>query len=231
MNTRDQNKQLRRMRILDAARKILVDDGYDALTTRGLAEAAGVTAPTIYNLIGGKEDVLKALIAAEVERASAQMIIPTGRSTLDLAEDFIDASTCQVSEDEDSIRATLIASDRVFGFHAPGHEAPADVPSPGLLAIDMATRMVKALQESGVLLGNVIAETLGEQIFTCFRDPLRDWTYGLISLDEYRRRLARGVYMVLCCDAADTTRRQLVTRINALNSETGSHAQRAAPGR
>jgi len=37
---------------------MLVEGGYDGLTTRGLAEAAGVTVPTIYNLIGSKDDVL-----------------------------------------------------------------------------------------------------------------------------------------------------------------------------
>lgn len=52
----------RRERILDAAREIIAQRGYEALTMRELAVAGRVTVPTIYNLIGNKEAVLIAAI-------------------------------------------------------------------------------------------------------------------------------------------------------------------------
>jgi AcrR family transcriptional regulator len=52
----------RRDRILDAARKVISRQGYERLTMRSLAEASGVTVPTIYNLIGNKDAVLAATI-------------------------------------------------------------------------------------------------------------------------------------------------------------------------
>lgn len=52
----------RRDRILDAARELIADQGYENLTMRALAQASGVTVPTIYNLIGNKEAVLGATI-------------------------------------------------------------------------------------------------------------------------------------------------------------------------
>jgi AcrR family transcriptional regulator len=52
----------RRDRILEAARKLIGQRGYEQLTMRALAKAAGVTVPTIYSLIGNKDAVLGATI-------------------------------------------------------------------------------------------------------------------------------------------------------------------------
>jgi len=58
----------RRERILEAAREIVAERGFEGLTIRELAQAAGVTAPTIYNLIGSKDQVLVAAVAEQTER-------------------------------------------------------------------------------------------------------------------------------------------------------------------
>ena len=52
---RSQQMAERRERILEAARGLVERGGYDGLTMRSLATASGVTVPTVYNLIGGKE--------------------------------------------------------------------------------------------------------------------------------------------------------------------------------
>lgn len=44
----------RRARIIAEARRLIGEHGFDGLSLRKLAAAAGVTVPTIYNLIGGK---------------------------------------------------------------------------------------------------------------------------------------------------------------------------------
>ncbi|MBT4159846.1 MAG: TetR/AcrR family transcriptional regulator [Gammaproteobacteria bacterium] len=56
-------RQLERRRtILAATREILNDSGYDGLTIRGLAKQAGVAPATLYNLYGGKDDLLIAAL-------------------------------------------------------------------------------------------------------------------------------------------------------------------------
>ena len=50
-----------RQRIVEAAAALLHDHGAAALTTRGVAQAAGVQAPTIYRLFGDKDGLLDAL--------------------------------------------------------------------------------------------------------------------------------------------------------------------------
>lgn len=50
-----------RTRIVDAAERLLRDDGAAAVTTRAVAHAAGVQAPTIYRLFGDKDGLLDAV--------------------------------------------------------------------------------------------------------------------------------------------------------------------------
>lgn len=71
-----------RSKIVDVAARLLHERGPAAVTTRGVAEAAGVQAPTIYRLFGDKDGLLDAVAehvmathvsakAATVESASA----------------------------------------------------------------------------------------------------------------------------------------------------------------
>ena len=61
---RDTNMRKRRERILHAARTLIATDGFEALNVRALAAAAGVTVPTLYNLIGRKEAIVVASLPA-----------------------------------------------------------------------------------------------------------------------------------------------------------------------
>lgn len=50
-----------RARILEAAARILTEQGREALTTRTVAAAAGVQAPALYRLFGDKDGLLEAI--------------------------------------------------------------------------------------------------------------------------------------------------------------------------
>ncbi|MGC4959874.1 TetR/AcrR family transcriptional regulator [Gordonia sp. DT218] len=55
------DRDLVRLRVLDAAAELLADGGPDAVTTRAVASSAGVQAPTIYRLFGDKVGLLDAV--------------------------------------------------------------------------------------------------------------------------------------------------------------------------
>jgi AcrR family transcriptional regulator len=76
-----------RSRIVDVAARLLREGGAAAVTTRGVAEAAGVQAPAIYRLFGDKDGLLDAVAehvmatqvsgkAAVVQAASADGVDP-----------------------------------------------------------------------------------------------------------------------------------------------------------
>ena len=69
-----------RTRILGAALKLLAKEGRDALTTRAVAEAAGVQPPVLYRLFGDKQGLLDA--AAEYG-FSAYLLQKQARGSID----------------------------------------------------------------------------------------------------------------------------------------------------
>ena len=60
-SSRVEAARLTRRRILEAAREMLLAQGYHATSVSGLAAAAGVSAQTVYNAVGGKAQVVKAV--------------------------------------------------------------------------------------------------------------------------------------------------------------------------
>ena len=62
MSLLDSQKAERRQRILSEARTLMAAGGWDGLTMRGLAAQSRVSVPTVYNLIGGKDALLDALM-------------------------------------------------------------------------------------------------------------------------------------------------------------------------
>jgi AcrR family transcriptional regulator len=67
---RDRLRAQMHQEILDAARRILREQGIKELSMRGLAQAVGVTAPTLYDYFVNKEGVLDALFQEGVGRLS-----------------------------------------------------------------------------------------------------------------------------------------------------------------
>lgn len=60
--------------LLDAAARLVVERGVEALTTRGIAEAAGAPVASLYQYFSDKEDVLLALAERDMEEMDAQVV-------------------------------------------------------------------------------------------------------------------------------------------------------------
>lgn len=59
--------------IVEAAERLLEEEGPDALTVRGIATAAGVAPMGVYNHLGGKQGVLDALLVRGFDDLTAAM--------------------------------------------------------------------------------------------------------------------------------------------------------------
>ncbi|MFG2254280.1 TetR/AcrR family transcriptional regulator [Streptomyces mirabilis] len=57
-------------RILDAAAVLLEEGGVEAVTTRAIAERAGITAPSLYRFFADRDQILDALMEQHLERLS-----------------------------------------------------------------------------------------------------------------------------------------------------------------
>lgn len=80
-----------RARLIEVAAEVLRAEGAAALTTRGVAERAGVQAPTIYRLFGDKEGLLDAVteqVMAEFAAHKTAAVAAAGTADADPVEDL-----------------------------------------------------------------------------------------------------------------------------------------------
>ena len=64
MDLVSKQREERKQRILDAARRLIAERGYEGVTMRELADESLVSVPTLYNLFGGKNELLIAAVEA-----------------------------------------------------------------------------------------------------------------------------------------------------------------------
>lgn len=75
--------------IIDAAERLMVEKGPDALTVRGIAGAAGVAPMGVYNHLGGKQGVLDSLLVRGFDGLTEAL---AGVGSDDPYEDLIEAA-------------------------------------------------------------------------------------------------------------------------------------------
>lgn len=216
LSKREQSIAGRKARILDAARTIIAHDGYDALTTRGLAKAAGVTAPTLYNLVGDKAAIISAMASASIEELWGRLHLDQRESPLAMANAVLDEAFAQIMSDRELNRANLIALERLgiaFAYH-PTRDDPGA--HGARRSVEMAEYACRAAIETGQLRGNLDPHELALQMFGAYRAALDDWLHDAIGSEEMLRRQRIGFYSVLCADASDEFREELIDRVRKL---------------
>lgn len=214
-STRQANKEKRRRRILDAARRILTDKGYDALNSRDLAKAAGVTTPTLYNLVGTKAEVLTALSLESVDELEVMLNRINADDALQFIEGIVLESRKMLEADDSFFRGSMIAMHQL-STTAGGHTAERNYAQ---RCIEVAIHGCERARDQGLLLGNIPAALLGEQLFAVYSAPWREWVYNRLSLDDFGIRVLRGFYMSLCSDATPVFLERLRAKIKALPAE------------
>nr|MDT0522477.1 helix-turn-helix domain-containing protein [Streptomyces sp. DSM 41633] len=64
----------RREQIIDAARRVFEQTGFEGARTRDLAAAAGVNEALLYRHFGSKEDLFEAAVATPLEEAVSKVV-------------------------------------------------------------------------------------------------------------------------------------------------------------
>jgi AcrR family transcriptional regulator len=110
-----------RRRILDAAYKLFLDQGYHATSMRQIATKAGLALGGIYNHFGSKEEIFSAIIA---ERHPYNQIIPllaaTEGDTVDeFAQNAAHAMVDELGHHPDLLNLMLIEIVEFKGSHVP----------------------------------------------------------------------------------------------------------------
>ena len=214
-NTRATNMERRRQRILAEARTILARDGLAALTVRSLAQQAAVTVPTIYNLVGNKDDLLRQLIEELLTRCEQALEDVEGRGPIDMIQRVVGTLAALFAEDEDFCRAALLAGQRL--------ERSAE--TAGSLHIwrrssQIAMRICIDAGASGLLRGDIDPRLIGERAYDSYRIAAIDWVNGDIDAHGFEHRALSGFYLCLAADAVPKFRKALMTQLAAVNEST-----------
>ena len=206
------NMQKRRDRILAEARGLLTRAGFEAFNLRELARLAEVTVPTLYNLIGNKEEVLAALFAEVLTEIETRIRTLHEGEPLDLATAVVIESTGLFAEDENYYRSAFLAVEYLnqSGAH---HDKVAQLYAWGER---MTTTGFIACNEARLLNGRIAPRLLGELILRNYRTSCRMWAFAQISIDAFRAIALSDVYITLAADAVDSFHTVLVKRIAAL---------------
>ena len=177
---RTANKSKRRARILDHARALIAEHGFDGLNLRDLAAAASVTVPTIYNLIGNKEQVLIELKSDVMTRVEQAVNRRTDASLLEISEAIVLESTALFKREAQFCKSALVASEYI--------EQRYSSPSPEIRRRSelLPTLACVEAQKQGLLRGTIAASVPGAQIFSSYRTACRDWAFNLISIEQFR---------------------------------------------
>lgn len=203
----------RRQRILDEARRAISDEGYAALNLRSLAEAAGVTQPTLYNLIGNKEEIIFALLDEGLDAIEDRLRQFADTDPVAMLEAVAIESTALFRDDETTYRAALLAADvvedqeRVWGHNSGRFQR----------SLALARHAVQELEARGLLIGTIPVERIAEVMLGAYRSACHDWARRLITIDDFERRALIAVYLTAAADAQPELRTQLTARLAELD--------------
>lgn len=227
LGARAHNMQKRRARLLGEARGLIARGGFEAMSLRELARLAEVTVPTIYNLIGNKEELVVALMSEALAEIESRIETVADAAPLERAVAVVTASTALFAEDEDFYRPAFLAVE-YLEQSGPHHDKVARLYAWGRRFIDEG---IAACRAAGLLRGDVASTVLGDLVFRSYRTNCHAWAAGHSTLAEFERLTLLDIHLALAADAVEAWRRPLVQQIWALSASAAGRATRAAKPR
>lgn len=209
VSQRETSKQQRRERIISTARELIRTAGVDGLSIRNLADRAGVTVPTIYNLVGNKTAILEALAREITQQLVKAHRASTTSDPIAKVEEVVSQLLSIYAADEKLCREVLAALDRLDSPMSP----TGNPNNPGkLVAIEDCEH---ALHE-GLLLGNFPTLTLAEGLINAFTQAQNAWLLGHIALTDMEKSALKGCFITLAADASPALHARLVKKMRRL---------------
>jgi AcrR family transcriptional regulator len=208
--TRQANKKLRRERIFNIAKRLIAAKGLEEFTISELADEAEVTTPTIHNLFGKKNDIIRELVSNLIEQMQGNVLNPP-IDPIENAKFFVDNVVALFEQDTDFYRAAFMSAEQVKLFDP-------RIPD-GLFqrAQQLATPR-KEWYESGLFLGNIEPSTIMKRVHNSNRLGRIDWVSGYIDLNQFRHQVLEGILLVYASDASPELHVRLSEEINGLIS-------------
>lgn len=223
MPSREESKAQRRHAIVCAARTLMQQTGEPGFSMRALAEQAGVSIATPYNLFGSKQAVMFAVLDADLAQYQTRL----EKLRADEIEVFFKAvalATSLYAAEPGFYRAVLFAAynDGGTGFRAmfsgPRHA--------------MWRRLVNDARAAGLLADEVEANSFAVNLGHIFFSCLMEWVNGLLSLEEMDARVQYGFALTLRSMSTPASSERLRDKVLALQPKLKAmYRKRSRPQR
>jgi len=183
-------REERKQRILEMARALIAERGYEGVTMRDLAEASLVSVPTLYNLFGGKNELLLEAVLSYFATLVAGVARPDTGEGLDRLLALVRTIGRETPKHANYARSLMSffggASDR-GNLHA-------------FVSNAMSQEFVAALeqmQQKRQLVAWADPQALGQRLSSQITITTFEWTYGRLSDDGFLAAMLYGTGVML----------------------------------
>jgi AcrR family transcriptional regulator len=208
----------RRERILASARELIAEGGFEALTTRALARRARVTVPTIYNLVGARDDVLFAAVEEQTARFLASIGGRTSRAPLEqvlaVSDDCV-SELLRVPRYYKALLRLMYASESALAARR----------SVGASVLREFVRGLEAMRAASDLVEGLPVRLLAPQLASQLSSASLQWATGDLDDAGFRRAAREGSQLLLLGATRGAARRQLEDQLQRVGG------RRPAPAR
>ncbi len=197
--------------ILDAAVELFDEFLLDDVTTEEIATRASVSPATVYNLVGTRTELLRALVTRVVE-------------------DLVTAVADATASEDDPISVTHLIVDRSVSAFTSHSYAYRQIVAAGRSVdrhaahdwIDPSQLQVAALrraQELGVLREDVEPTGLGRQVYISWIGAMEHWANGQLDDDGFGVAARHGLVTVLAAAAAEDHRHDFLSELHSVGAQ------------
>jgi AcrR family transcriptional regulator len=208
VSRREQSKAVRRDAILNAARSLIREFGPEVSAER-IAQRAGVSTATVYNLIGPRERLLGLLLSELFEDLSATVAAMDLDDPILFGDAVVVVSARMFIDDADLWRRI---APEVSGFFAASIQ-----PYVSFQPINLQRHAMARAKALGMLSRSADPHATAMHIYAAYCGALILWSGGVLSGDEFLSQAQSGYWAVLAAFGSASERRRAQTKLRDLH--------------
>jgi AcrR family transcriptional regulator len=212
---RDLNKAKRRDAILDAAVILLGTRDSSDITTEEIAALAGVSAATVYNLVGTRNELMYQLVGRILTDLAESLQALDPGDPIAAAQLVVDHTVRAFVSNPNAYRQVVAVTQRA----AAAHPTPVEPSSFQVVAMRQA-------QSMGIIRNDIDASGLARQIFLSYTGAAMLWSAGRLDDAGLLTAARHGLFTVLAAAATDDYREQFIDRMRPLSKTLEKKAWR-----
>ena len=212
---RDLNKAKRRDAILDAAVTLLGKRDSKDITTEEIATLAGVSAATVYNLVGTRNELMYQLVSRILTDLTKSLQSLDPGNPIAAAQLIIDHTVRAFVSNPNAYRQVVAVTQRA----AAAQPTPVDPSSFQVVAMRQA-------QSMGIIRNDIDASGLARQIFLSYTGAAMQWSAGRLDDAGLLTAARHGLFTALAAAATDDHREQFIDRMRPLSKTLEKKAWR-----